>query len=459
MEMKSSRIAVLFCAWLVGFWAQAAWAERMRPLRVSENGRFLVTDGGEPFFMLADTAWALFSGISREDVQFYLDQRKSQGFNTILCSMLYFQPSVESGWAPRHRVYGWWAFDGDHYDLSRPNKEYWDHVDWVIGQARARSLRLAIVPCWFRDQGRVWEKGLTAEAAARFGEYLGLRCCRYNNILWLLGGEHRPAQRLREVRLMAEAISYYAPQQLISYQPTQGASSGELSHGERWLAFNSIQSGGSEYRGEHELVRRDWHRVPAKPTWLAEPHYEDGGSRLTVRRSAWQSVLNGGAGLGYGVKSVFALGYSGGWKELLGMPGGADVVRMAALLESQPWHKLVPDHAARDKLLVAAGAGQHHFCAACSSEGDLGIIYLPVRASLEVDMGKFKVPVVGRWVSPASMESVVVEGSPFINSGVRMLEPPEAGEPNEPDLVLVLTPAGAGEVEAVEMVRVEAKKD
>lgn len=52
-------------------------------LQVSENGRFLVTENDEPFFWMADTAWELFHRTSREEVDLYLEKRKSQGFNVI----------------------------------------------------------------------------------------------------------------------------------------------------------------------------------------------------------------------------------------------------------------------------------------------------------------------------------------------------------------------------------------
>jgi hypothetical protein len=421
-------------------------AGKIKPLRVSENGRFFVEDGGKPFFILADTAWALFTGISREDVEFYLDDRQAKGFNTILCSLLHFWPSRQNEWAPKHRVYGFWAFDGDHYDLSRPNRQYWEHVDWVMQQARRRSLRLAVVPCWFRRRGEAWKVQLTPDTATRFGEYLGLRCCQYNNVIWLFGGDYPPMEKRRELRLLAEAIRYYAPHHLISYQANADSSSGAFSHAERWLAFNSIQTNGKEHPGEYALVREDWHRVPAKPTWLAEAYYERPGSRFAVRQAAWRSVLTGGAGFGYGVENVFDLGYSNKWKEHLDMPGSGDVVFMLGLLQSQPWHRLVPDHAAKNKLLVAVETQKDiYFASACSADGDVGVIYLPVRTTIAVNMGLFNGPVMGRWFNPSNADSVDVEGSPFMNSGIRALRPPKPDGTAETDLVLVLTAESATE--------------
>ena len=156
MEMKRlSRLIVpaVCCV------AAIAGAAKMRPLEVSKNGRYLIEDGGKPFFILADTAWGLFSGVSREDVEFYLNDRKARGFNAILCSLLHFAPDEQGQCLPKHRVYGFWAFDGNHYDLTRPNRQYWEHVDWVMREALERGLRLAVVPSWFRcgegkhDQG------------------------------------------------------------------------------------------------------------------------------------------------------------------------------------------------------------------------------------------------------------------------------------------------------------------
>lgn len=446
MEMKRlSRLAlVAFCCLTVV--ASAVSAERMKPLAVSENGRFLVEEPGKPFFILADTAWPLFSGLSREDVEFYLDDRKAKGFNTILCSLLHSSPAVQTSSAPKHRVYGFWAFDGNHYDLSRPNKEYWNHVDWVIQQARRRSLRLAIVPSLFRTTGITWARQSTGAVETRFGEYLGIRTCNYNNIIWLFSGGNASRRDRHALRLMAEGIRYYAPHHLITCQGENDPSSSAFGHNERWLAFNSIRTNTKEHPGEYAFVKQDYHRAPVKPTWLAEPYYERPGSRFSVRQAAWRSVLSGGVGFGYGVSDMFNPNVGGNWKEMLDMPGAGDVLRMLDLLKSQPWHKLMPDHAAKNRLLAAVESdAEVHFPSACSTEGDFGVIYLPLRATIVVDMGKFNGNVVGRWYSPTTTDSVELDAGPFVNAGVHTIRPPEASQLAGPDLVLVLTASATAE--------------
>ena len=52
-------------------------------LKVSDNRRFLVTEKGEPFFWLGDTAWELFHRLTREEATRYLENRAKLGFNVV----------------------------------------------------------------------------------------------------------------------------------------------------------------------------------------------------------------------------------------------------------------------------------------------------------------------------------------------------------------------------------------
>ena len=52
-------------------------------ITVSENRRFLQTEGGAPFFWLGDTAWELFHRLTREEAERFLENRRRKGFNVI----------------------------------------------------------------------------------------------------------------------------------------------------------------------------------------------------------------------------------------------------------------------------------------------------------------------------------------------------------------------------------------
>ena len=56
-------------------------------ITVSPNKRFLEKDG-KPYLYLADTAWTMLQRLSKEEIIFYLDRRKQQGFNTIQVSAI-----------------------------------------------------------------------------------------------------------------------------------------------------------------------------------------------------------------------------------------------------------------------------------------------------------------------------------------------------------------------------------
>ncbi|MGB9610878.1 MAG: DUF4038 domain-containing protein, partial [Bryobacteraceae bacterium] len=106
-------------------------------LRVSDNGRFLVTEDGRPFFWLADTAWELFHRLNREEALRYLDTRARQGFNVVQAVAL-----AELDGLSDPNPYG--RVPLIDRDPARPaitpgadpaipgSYDYWDHVDFII---------------------------------------------------------------------------------------------------------------------------------------------------------------------------------------------------------------------------------------------------------------------------------------------------------------------------------------
>ena len=169
---------------------QAAEEGGRPSLRVSESGRFLVAEGGEPFFWLGDTAWKLFVQLDRDEAAKYLWDRKNKQFTVIQAHLL--------GWAiDEENAYGEAPFIGGDFD--RPNEAYWRHADHVIDLADSLDLHMALLPAWGRTyvddhQGNDAPRPLgdQPEKAYRYARFLGERYGDRTNVVWVLGGDVRP---------------------------------------------------------------------------------------------------------------------------------------------------------------------------------------------------------------------------------------------------------------------------
>jgi hypothetical protein len=159
-------------------------------LKVSENKRFLVTEKGEPFFWLGDTAWELFHRLNREEATRYLENRAKLGFNVVQAVAI---AELDGDTDPN--PYGFLPLTDA--DPSRPavregpENDYWDHVDFIVENANALGITIGFLPTW----GRFWHDTtkdrkpiFTADNAAMYGEWLGRRY-RDRRLVWILGGD------------------------------------------------------------------------------------------------------------------------------------------------------------------------------------------------------------------------------------------------------------------------------
>ena len=146
-------------------------------LQVSENGHHFVTADGQPYIMQADTAWRLPERSTREDVIKYLDTRREQGYNVVMVAASLDSEGVNA--------YGQTIWTGD---ASNPNPEFFDHVDFIVEQAEARGMRVALAPIWVRYVTPPEGSGLTAQNAYGYGRWIGKRY-RGHDIIWLMGGD------------------------------------------------------------------------------------------------------------------------------------------------------------------------------------------------------------------------------------------------------------------------------
>ena len=312
----------------------------MPRLKVSDNHRFLVTQDGRPFFWLGDTAWELFHRLNREEADRYLRNRVERRFTVIQAVVL-----AELNGLKDPNAYGHTPLIQN--DPTRPNEDYFQHVDWVIARANALGLYIGLLPTW----GNNWHRTngvFSPQNAAAYGEWLGKRY-RDAGLVWILGGD-RPVEndRHREIlRAMARGLRQGdGGSHLVTFHPSGGSGSAAWFHTEDWLDFNMRQNGhAAEFTGRYDQTATDYRRLPAKPVLDGEPLYEDhpvsfDANRLgysvaaDVRRPLYWDLFGGAFGHTYGHHSVWQMWAPGrgpvnqplmSWAEALSQPGAAQM--------------------------------------------------------------------------------------------------------------------------------------
>ena len=75
--MKRIQFPALF---LIFFMASAAIGQTAYPVKVSENGRYLVDQQNNPVFWLGTTQWQIFREYTREEARITIESMRKNGF-------------------------------------------------------------------------------------------------------------------------------------------------------------------------------------------------------------------------------------------------------------------------------------------------------------------------------------------------------------------------------------------
>ncbi len=443
-------------------------AEPLAPLRVSDSGRYLVTQNdGQPFFWLADTGWHLFHRLKPNEVDRYLQDRAAKGF-TVIQTMIV-------GTDDEFRVsdsYGGLAFQQG--DPGRLVEAFFKNVDTIVAKANSMGLRVAIAPTWgnhVRKTGpNKGSKIFNVKNARDYGEYMGRRY-RDAAVVWLVGGDCLVEKGDQTIwQALAEGlIAGGEGQHLITghFRSHYRDGSSWHFHNEPWLDFNFAYSGHIWDAPSYEAITLDRIRTPIKPVIDGEPPYENqpylaNGLRYFNRRKAWNGKLRGDAHLmrkaAYWAMLAGAAGHSYGagdiwqfydpdrgdeakhhpntvWTKALDFDGARQMGIMRRLFELFPWETLLPDQSVITK---GQGPEEHHAQAARACDGSFAIAYLPMGDPISIRMDvisdKENTPVLARWFDPRNEKWTDI--GKFKNSGTREFTPPSNGKNN--DWVLVL---------------------
>ena len=409
-------------------------AQSLPRLQVSDNGHYLQTIDGKPFFYLGDTAWELFHRLDREEALHYLKNRAEKGFNVIQAVALAEVDGVDVPNAYGHRP----LIDRNP---AKPDckpgatDDYWDRVDFIVSNANKMGLHVGLLPTW----GRWWNDNnpiFNNRNAEEYGRWIAHRYSKYN-VIWILGGDRNPDARDKQeiIRAMARGIRSVDKENLITFHPTGWQTSS------KWFHNSNIQ------------ILDDFRRTPTKPIIELEPLYEDHPLEFNpdneghscswdVRRTLYWSVFYGSAGVTYGHHSVWQMYDKDkkrypinrplmAWHEALDRPAAGQAVYLKKLIESRPYFSRVPapEFIVQDEVWSSVpGAGRYRFAATMDTDGTYAMVYAPLGRTFSVNTKMLKgEKIVAWWYSPRTGKAKKI--GKFTNDGTpRTFTPPTDGE-------------------------------
>jgi hypothetical protein len=452
--------AIFFLSLFLAVFAQFQKEER---LKISSNQRFFTDGDGDPFFWLGDTGWLLFSKLTREEAEKYLEDRKNKGFNVIQVMVLHTVAAKNvygDSALIRKNVAHPFTTSGDDFS-NQAEYDYWDHIDFIVNLAGKKGIYMALVPVW----GTNVKNGSVKRGDAQvYAKWLTERYRNKWNIIWLNGGDIKGTDSTETWNIMGSTIRAVDKNHLITFHPFGRTSSSEFFHTADWLDFNMFQSGHRSYdldtsRHEHKygpdnykFLWTDYSLKPTKPSLDGEPSYElipyglhdttkPYWQAADMRRYAYWSVFAGGAGHTYGHNSVMqmhkptdknsAYGSKKYWDAALNDSGAHQMIHLKNLMLSKSYFDRVPDQS-----LIAGENGDRYNYLAATRGKNYAFIYDYTGRTFQVNMSKIDgSKVKASWYSPrdGSKRSI----GEFANTGVQDFDPPgEQMEGN--DWVLIL---------------------
>lgn len=421
-------------------------AETTYPLKVSDNGRYLVDAGGKPFLIAGESPQAMMVNCSTEEASLFFANRRSHGFNTVWINLLCRKGT--GGREDGTTYDGLRPFDKQD-DLATPNDAYFARCEQIMELAAKDEFLVMLDPCETIDHLKLMVAN-GPDKCRDFGRYLGKRFKRFDNLIWMSGNDFQSWKDQKNdaaALALARGIRDQDPNHLQTVELNYLASTSR--DDPAWDGLVDL-SGAYTYYHSYVQVQKDYNRQPAKPVFMVESDYEfeRDSTPAVLRRIEYWSILAGGAGQLYG--NAYTWPFSNGWKEKLDTPGAVQFAHVKHLFEPRPWQLLVPD---QKHEVVTAGYGtfddsttpggvyamtSDYVTAARTPDGSLVIAFLPTLRPVTLDMTKLHGPAAARWYDPSNGAFKSIEGSPIPNTRQRKFIPPGNNADGDGDWVLVI---------------------
>lgn len=360
---------------------------------VTTRGRQLVNGAGAATPWIADTAWWLTQRLTKDEARAYLDARARQGFTVIQV------PAVMGGgdgaMGPVEARDGSRPYRGGFGELEPADGPYWSHVRWIVDEAAARGLTVALLPAWSRTHAGVT---LTGANGPSYGAFLA-RLVAGRPVVWMLGGDD-PDGHGDIWASVERGIRSVDPTSLLMYHPG-GYRTSLQDYPSSQVA--TVQTGHCAPTVDgYASLQAQTLRQTDKPVLDLEPLYEehplcwDAGRGYStseqVRSHLYWAAIESGAGVTYGHHSVWQFAGAGGapgtnaprgtWREALDSPVAEQIRHLRATLTARPMLGRVADEGI---VTAGQGSGWRHVVAARDSGGAYLMAYLPAGSRVSLD--------------------------------------------------------------------------
>ena len=427
------------------------------PLKKSANGHYLVDQNNQPFLMIGDSPQSIIANVSTSngDMQTYFHNRATNGINAALVMLIcgdytFGSPNLlsQNGLAPfTGTVSGGWP------DLATPYLPYWTNVDFMFSVAASNGICVLANPCetGFFDYEHPVMSANGTNKLYNYGAWVGNRYKNQTNLIWHLGNDFQnwTSDSLLNASLVQGILS--ADTNHLITAEMQYFVSDTLEDTNLWglATMNAAYT----YYPTYAEVLVGYQRTNYVPTFMTEAHYENEnvagelGTPIELRKQFYWTMTSGACGYLYGSSNTDRML---DWNNA-NVLDSAGVVQMAwgvKLLTNREWYGLIPDTGSK---MVISGRGtsnntdsvsqNNYVTAAATADHTLGIVYVPMSATIGVSLTNFSGAVTSRWFDPTANTFTTITGSPFTDTINTSLTTPGTNSAGDADWVLVLESA------------------
>lgn len=450
------------------------------PVRIvaDKHRAWLADRQGAPFFFNCDIAQLMLNRLRIDDVRYYLDTRKAQGYTAFWFIVGLGQAMTDDRTfvdVPPDNAYSVRPFRNSVGDLSEPDDDYFRYAKRIVDEAAARGMLAGIAPAYIGAarvppghpgaHATLLMKKSGAAGCLRYGEYVGSFFKDSKNVFWIHQGDQNAynfggRETAALVNAVAEGIRktdtrYPRLHTAItrdiggtvrsSSYKAQFNAAGEKVNPMPWLNVSNVyvKAGpkGDDYKQMLADQRDAWRdcRREGLPFFSLDglcEHYL--GDARGNRAQAYYSLLSGSVGYFTGnIRTCWFMSPPSSprdWKKELTDAESVQNTYIAKLFRTLPWWKLIPD----DGRLLTSGSDM---CAAAKThDGRLAAVFMPSRQSVTIDLRQLARGVVrSYWFNPRTGES---EGVVEHKCETKVFIPPRRTPDDDHDWILILEAVG-----------------